>query len=357
MVNIYAELDKLLSSGKKAVLARIIRQVGSAPRAVGTKCLILEDGSVVGTIGGGSLEFQVAGKAQDIFKQEKTSILHFKLTGKEVGQSEMLCGGIVDVFLEPVFPDNEIAKDVFQKANDLIREGKKATLLTLVSEGLAYRVNSRMLIEEDGSTTGGLANMITSDKSNVEKWSQPLKPTLIEPAADGPLVFAEPVEPEAVLYLFGAGHISTFVAPLVKMVGFQVCVIDDRQEFANSARFPNVDEIIVCPFKEAFNRVSINASSYIAIITRGHIHDLAVLRKAAQTNSAYIGMIGSLRKRRMIYESLMEEGISKEKLDRVHSPIGLDIGAETPEEIAVSIVAELIQARLNKPVRKPPVKK
>jgi xanthine dehydrogenase accessory factor len=194
---------------------------------------------------------------------------------------------------------------------------------------------------------------LTSDRSRLEKWSQTKKPAMIEVERGGPAIFAEPLEPPAVLYLFGAGHISTFVAPLAKMVGFQVSIIDDREEFANSKRFPNADEIIVCPFYDAFDRITINSSSYIAIITRGHMHDRDVLRKAMQTKSGYIGMIGSLRKRQIIYGSLMEEGISRQRLDQVSSPIGLDIGAETPEEIAVSIVAELIQERMHKPVKKP----
>jgi xanthine dehydrogenase accessory factor len=158
-------------------------------------------------------------------------------------------------------------------------------------------------------------------------------------------LFVEPLKPEPVLFLFGAGHISIFLAPLARMVGFRVVVIDDREEFANRERFPQADEIVVCAFTEAFKRIQTDRSAFIAIITRGHIHDHAVLRAALQRPSAYIGMVGSLRKRNMIYQSLVEEGISPERLAEVHSPIGLDIGAETPEEIAISIVAELIRVR------------
>ncbi len=356
MVNIYDELVKLLSEGRKSILARIIRQVGSAPRSLGTKCLILDDGSVVGTIGGGCLELQVMGKAKDIFTQGKTRVLNFQLTGKEVAQSEMLCGGVVDVMLEPVFPENTTATEVFSKANNFIHEGKKGTLLTLIIDGLESNSNCRMVIEADGSVTGDFGDLLASEKSLVEKWFETNKPALFEAEEGGLKIFAEPIEPDAVLYLFGAGHISTFVAPLAKMVGFRVCVIDDRKEFANSTRFPNADELIICPFHEAFGRILINASSYIAIITRGHLHDLDVLRNALQTGAAYVGMIGSIRKRQIIYKTLMDEGVSRKKIEQVHSPIGLDIGAETPEEIAVSIVAELIQARLNKAVERPPVK-
>jgi xanthine dehydrogenase accessory factor len=276
------------------------------------------------------------------------------MVGEELIQSEMLCGGIVDVLLEPVFPDHPMTKEVFQKTNDLVHEGKMGTLLTLVADGMDYNRHSRVVMESDGTITGDFEDDLAVDASSNEKWSKANKPEMIEVEEGAPAIFIEPIVPDTVLYLFGAGHISTFVAPLAKMVGFRVCVIDDREEFANSTRFPNADELIVCPFHDAFNRISINASSYIAIITRGHIHDRDVLRDALQTNSAYIGMIGSLRKRKIIYKSLAAEGVSKETLQQVHSPIGLDIGAETPEEIAVSIVAELIQARLNRAVKKPP---
>jgi len=356
MVNIFEELATALADGKKAILARIIRQVGSAPRSLGAKCLILEDGSIVGTIGGGCLELQVMEAARNLFQEGKTRILNYKMVGKELAQSEMLCGGIVDVLLEPAFPDNPMANDVFQRASNLVREGKKGTLLTLVADGMDYNTHPRVLMEPDGVVTGDFGDALAVDASVYEKWSKANKPVMVEVEEGAPAIFSEPIEPDAVLYLFGAGHISTFVAPLAKMVGFRVCVIDDREEFSNSTRFPNADERIVCPFHDAFNRISINASSYIAIITRGHIHDRDVLRDALQTDCAYIGMIGSLRKREIIYKSLAKEGVSEETLQQVHSPIGLDIGAETPEEIAVSIVAELIQARLNRAVEKPPVK-
>ena len=147
------------------------------------------------------------------------------------------------------------------------------------------------------------------------------------------------------LMLFGAGHISMYLAPLARMVGFRVCVIDDRAEFANSSRFPTADQLMACSVAEAFSRIAVTPATFIAILTRGHDHDLEALRAALTTRPAYLGMIGSRRKRDLIYGSLMAEGIGAEDLRRVHSPIGISIGAETPEEIAVSIVAELIQVR------------
>lgn len=346
MENPFEDISKLLQEGQKVVLARIIRQVGSSPRAIGTKCIVLEDGSMKGTIGGGLLEHQVMERAKESLKEEKTSIIHFQLTGDEVAKSDMLCGGVVDVYLEPVFPENTAAGEIFKRISNFIREGRKGVLFTLVSAGIRPEdQTSRLLIEEDSSTMGEIGTVSEKGKKKLAKFLEIKKPKLTEIEKSKEIVFIEPVRPYDILYLFGAGHVSTFVASLASMVGFRVIVIDDRKEFANKERFKEADELIVLPFSDVFEKINISSSSYIAIITRGHIHDLNVLREALKSSSGYIGMIGSKRKREKIYQALMEEGVTEERLKQVHSPIGMDIGAETPEEIAVSIVAELIRVR------------
>ncbi|MDP2268319.1 MAG: XdhC family protein, partial [Deltaproteobacteria bacterium] len=153
------------------------------------------------------------------------------------------------------------------------------------------------------------------------------------------------VAPDNILYLFGAGHISTCLAPLAKMIGFTVVVIDDREEFCNGERFPEADELLVVPFTEVFDRIVVSPSSYLAILTRGHIFDHMVLQAALRHSPAYVGMIGSRRKIDILYRSLLEEGFSQASIEKVHAPIGLPIGAESPEEIAICIAAELIKIR------------
>jgi xanthine dehydrogenase accessory factor len=349
LINIFEEITKLLSDEKRVVLARIVRQTGSAPRSLGTKFLVLEDASIIGTIGGGSLEHQVIEKAKDVFRQGKSALLHVQMTGKEVAQSEMLCGGNVDVFLEPLFPQNKTVRELFQTAGRVMLQEPSCTLLTQVAEGIDFDTkNCRMLVDAHGTKIGGLGEGVLKNKeAQLKQLCTIRRPTLVEmeSTAEQPAVFIEPLQPDDVLYLFGGGHISTFVAHLAKMVGFRVVVIDDRKAFANAQRFPNADNLIVCPFQKAFQQLSINASSYIAIITRGHIHDREVLRSALGEKPAYLGMVGSLRKRNLIYQAMRQEGISQKRLDQVHCPIGLDIHAETPEEIAISIVAELIQTK------------
>jgi xanthine dehydrogenase accessory factor len=347
MISIFAEIDKLLASGRKVALARIIRQSGSAPRGVGTRFLVMEDGSFIGTIGGGYLEHQVLEAARQNFRTGHSLLIQYRLTGKEVAKTDMLCGGIVDVFVEFLFPECEGVQPFFQQVHEQVRESRQAVLLTRIEERLdPCGKGGRALLRADGAIAGTLENV----DAIPQRWTQVRRPTLFEPdpQMQRSTVFVEPLEPDAVLYLFGAGHVSTFVAPLAQMVGFRVVVIDDRKEFANADRFPHADEIIVCPFIEAFEQISVSNASFITIITRAHIHDRDVLRAALHTPARYVGMIGSQRKRDLIYQSLVQEGIAAEALQRVHSPIGLDIGAETPEEISVSIVAELIRIRTHR---------
>ena len=337
MENHFEDVSKYLQEGKKVILARIIKQMGSIPRAAGTQCIVLEDGSIKGTIGGGLLEHRVMERAKECLKKEKSSMMHFELTGDEVAKSDMLCGGVADVYLETVFPGNAVAGEIFKRIGSFINEGRKGVLLTLVSDGIGP--------EDDESTTGEIGIVSREDKKRLAKFLEIKTPKLTEIEKGKESVFVEPIRPYDILYLFGAGHVSTFVALLASLVGFRVIVIDDRKEFANKERFKEADEIIVLPFSEVFEKINISSSSYIAVITRGHIHDLNVLREALKRSGGYIGMIGSRRKREKIYQALMEEGVSDERLKQVHSPIGLDIDAETPEEIAVSIVAELIRVR------------
>jgi xanthine dehydrogenase accessory factor len=345
MTDVYGELQRALAAGEKCVLARIIRQFGSAPRAVGAKLLVRADGGLAGTIGGGLLEHQVLGKAQEVRTSGRPVVLEVRLTGRDVAGSEMLCGGSVDVLIEPILPDDPGAASVFQALHAMTTQGRRAVLITVVAAG--RREVQRALIDEAGSVMGDAFERFEAVGVDPKRWAGArgfaLEP--LDPGAEPAMVFVEPVEPEAVLVLFGAGHISTCVAPLARTVGFRVCVVDDRQEFADPGRFPAADQLLICPVAEAFERIAVTPASYLAIVTRGHIHDQDALRAALSTRPAYIGMIGSRRKRDLIYAALMEEGISAEALRRVHCPIGIPIGAETPQEIAVSIAAELIQVR------------
>lgn len=254
MEDIFQEIVRIRSEGKIAAVATVINAKGSTPREIGSKMLIRSDGTVLGSVGGGSLEAQVCKEAMKIMRENRSTVLRFDLTGKEVAEEGMICGGNMEVFVEPIAP-------------------------------------------------------------------------------------------EPCLYIFGGGHISLFLAKLGKMVGFKVVVVDDRPEFANPERFPEADEVIAQDFLLAFPRLTINKSSYIAIVTRGHLQDETALEWAVKTDAAYIGMIGSRKKNQTVFSHLQTKGVPKKRLEKIHAPIGLNINAETPEEIGVSIMAEIIKVR------------
>ena len=254
MDDIFEEIVRIRSEGGRAAMATITSIKGSTPRAEGSKMLVRMDGSILGSVGGGGLEAQVCQEAMAVIGDGRSRVLKFDLTGKEIAEAGMICGGSMEVFVEPI-------------------------------------------------TT---------------------KP---------------------VLYIFGGGHISFFLSKIGKMLDFRVVVIDDREEFANPDRFPEADETIARDLEEVFPRLKINRSSYIVIVTRGHLLDEKALEWAVKTEANYVGMIGSRKKNRTVFSHLESRGISKELLETVHAPIGLDIKAETPEEIAVSIMAEIIMVR------------
>jgi xanthine dehydrogenase accessory factor len=268
-----------------------------------------------------------------------------RLSGQEVAASEMLCGGDVDVLLEPVFPGDRGAEAVFQELVAMQEQGRRGALVTRVAGG--REGGSRAIITAAGDVIGDASGLEGVSAADLKRWGalRGVRLETLGQQADPVTVFVEALEPEALLLLFGAGHISTYVAPMARMVGFRVWVIDDRAQFANPERFPDADRIMVSSVAEAFGRIAVSRETFIAIVTRGHLHDRDALRSALATRPAYIGMIGSRRKRDLIYASLIQEGVSAAEFQRVRCPIGISIDAQTPQEIAVSIVAELIQVR------------
>ncbi len=253
-MDIYEEITKLRKAGRKGALATIIQVQGSIPSYESSKILVRDDGSIVGTVGGGCVEAEVWSAAQEVMREEKPRRLHFNLNQHPEYDEGLVCGGSLDIFVEPVL----------------------AT------------------------------------------------PTL---------------------YLFGGGHVSLSVAKVASIAGFEIVVVDDREAFASKERFPEAVETHAGPWEGIFARLQFNEFSYVVIATRGHKGDLACLRWAMTTRARFIGMVGSRRKLIEFFKVLEKEGVSSEQLERVHSPVGLDIGALTPQEIAVSVVAEMIAVR------------
>ena len=349
MEDIYSEIVKALENKEQVALATLITRVGSAPRAVGAKYLIRRDGTSAGSIGGGCVEAEVWQEAQKVMEKREGRILHFELTSEQLAEGGLICGGNIDIFLEPL--GEEFLK-IYQEAARIRQKGGSAILATLVSvEGAFYKgEDSKALMKTSGEKVGFLLGGVELEKkilSEGEGLLKEKKPKVLVLSSENKRmeILLEPVFSEPTVYIFGGGHVSEQLVPLAKMVHFKVVVIDDREMFVNRERFPEADEVIVSEFEKCFDQLNIDDSSYIVIVTRGHLYDGFVLEQAVKSKARYIGMIGSKKKIRTLYQNLMQKGMTKETLDRDHAPIGIDINSETPEEIAVSIVAELIKVR------------
>jgi xanthine dehydrogenase accessory factor len=261
-MDIYEQIVQLRREGRRGAVATIVNVRGSIPSFRTAKMLVRDDGSIAGTIGGGCVEADVWQAAREVMESEKPRTLTFDLNQDPKYDTGLVCGGTLEVFIEPVLPP-------------------------------------------------------------------------------------------ALLYLFGAGHVAFNVCQVASTAGFDVIVSDDRSSYASKERFPAAHEVHALDFDEATKKLEPNESSYIVIVTRGHRDDMRVLRWAVQTRARYIGMIGSKRKVIQIFKALREEGLPEYLFERVHAPIGLDIGAVTPEEIAISITAELIAIRRHADARLP----
>ena len=352
MEDIYTRIVESFETNRFSVLATLINVTGSAPRGIGTKCLIMEDGSFVGTVGGGVMEAQILRAAENVFKTRSPMRLRFLLNGTDVAETDMLCGGDVDAFLEPVSPENLNHLYIFKRAMEIQRQGGSGILATIVDDGPWHPGQiPKMFLDSEGQKIGSFLDFPEVEEGVTERMKQVLNsrhPTLIrciDSEGNELEVFLEPVLSDPIVYVFGGGHVSSQIVPLAGRVGFKTVVIDDREEFSRADSFPEAFEVHHDSFEDVMEKLPVDRSSYLVIVTRGHIHDKTVLAQSLKTEAGYIGMIGSRRKITVIYNKLLEEGFSRQDLDRVHSPIGIKIGAETPQEIAVSIVAELIKVR------------
>jgi xanthine dehydrogenase accessory factor len=256
--------------------------------------------------------------------------------------------------------------EILKEALERVDKGEAIAMVAIVeTKGSTPReVGAKMIVGKDGLAAGTIGGGVTEAKV-IEEAKQALREgkrklltyhltnkqaALDEGAICGGemKVFIDILQPKEEVLIFGAGHIASYVSKLAKTVGFKVTIIDDRKEFANQDRFPEADEIIAEEIEEALTHLNITPSAYIIVLTRGHLKDEEVLTSVIRSGAAYIGMIGSRKKNATVFQRLTGKGISREELDKVHAPIGIDINAQTPEEIAVSIIAEIIQVRRKK---------
>ena len=336
---VYQEIVRLQQSGRRAALAVPVRLSGSVPFGHQSMLLVREDGSALGTVGGGLLEAEVLRQAPEVIATDKPRVIEFDLTQDQAAGAGMICGGRCAVLIEPIRPDRAV--EVYAAAAHAEAEGRRAALMTMLPDEGPFR---KLALLPDGQLFGSSEDPAPENVlfELAERCAATEQPCFVkEPIR----VFVQPIFAVPSLYVFGAGHVAMPVAHLAGLVGFRVTVIDDRAEFADARRFPQADQLLVATVENAFDMLPIGESAYVVAITRGHVMDEEVVARALRTSARYIGMIGSKRKVAAIRQRLRRRGFNENDLARLHAPIGVDIGAETVEEIALSIVAELVAVR------------
>jgi xanthine dehydrogenase accessory factor len=334
-----------LEAGSHVVLVSIISMEGSAPRGSGTKMVVGVDGKSYGTVGGSLLEASAIAESQNVLTSRKSRVIDFDLAGNDTSGDGMICGGKAVLLLDFILATTD-NQQLMRRMYDTISAGRNLYYLTAFRRsGGSLDIDGHSLLFSDGSLYGD--DILTeSGRAELKDELHTITSTTVLSIGEKSVV-VDPISEVKTLYCFGAGHVAVPTAHIAAMCGFDVVVIDDRQEFANTKRFPEASQIrVIDDFGHALEGLKIDSDSFMVIITRGHQYDRLVLAQVLKTGASYIGMISSRSKRDAIYKALIATGVaSVEDLTRVHSPIGLEIGAETPEEIAVSIVAELIYER------------
>jgi len=332
---------ELLEKGESFALAIIIDKTGAAPREAGAAMLVAADGTTVDTVGGGLVEADSIKAGIEALKTGRPVTLHFDLSNDDAGQAGLVCGGTTDVFVDVVDASLEANKKLYSAMREVLDGNRRAWFGIYPDPDIAGC--RQCLLFADGRAVGafeGDAGGLVSGEASFKGYD-------VFTESEKRRLYLQPVGTDAKAVIYGAGHVALQVAPLLSTVGFEVAVIDDREEFANTARYPKADRVIVVPTLSdgILDAEPCDGGTYCIIVTRGHKLDREVLQQLLGTDAKYIGMIGSRHKRDAIFRYLLEHGFTQSDIDRVHSPIGLSIGAETPEEIAVSIAAEMIAIR------------
>lgn len=356
---IHLALKKAFDQNRAAALITITSVLGSTPRKPGAKMLVFADGTTIGTIGGGCGEAEARREALNVLASHSSKIHYLNMTADIAQEEGMVCGGIMGLFID--YLDSRSPVDQTSLIKDYLSALEETTnpvLVTVIEAAEDRLIGKKMWIKNNGDVVGDLGIeelsrvALESAKTGGKRY-QPLLVSLdseFEPCDTSvtKAAFRFLVEPPTTvikLLILGAGHIALPLATMAKIVGYEVLVVDDRPSFANSNRFPTADMIICDDFERAIEGVNINRQTFVVIITRGHRYDKTCLRKVINQSAAYIGMIGSRKRVKALIAELEEEGVPSQLLQKLYSPIGLKIGAETPEELAVSILGELIKVQ------------
>lgn len=341
MRDILRTLEDTLAAGRPVAYTALVETRGSTPQKPGAAMLVFPDGSQAGTLGGGCVEAEVKRRALRLLDEGGPEILTFHLDQDYGWDDGLICGGRMRMLVDPLRPGEDA--DYFRTLFRIAHEGTGCTEAVLIDPDKAGggRAADRWLLSESGATLAqrGSGEMPAALLEELK----PLAPRPRPYVARG--VSYLPHLERCRLLIVGGGHVGQKVAELAADSDFDVWVIDDREQYCNPERFPSAGRIIVAPLDTGLSGLEIDPNTFCIIVTRGHRHDEEALYQVAESNARYIGMIGSRRKIKLIFEDLLNAGISREALARVHAPLGFDIGSQTVPEIAISIVAELIACR------------
>ena len=338
-----------LDDHKPMVVATVVRTSGSTPQKSGAKLLVREDGSGVGTLGGGCVEGDIWFAAQELLKRGGDAELRdYQLNEDLAAQDGLVCGGTMYFLIDPI-RESDPYKDFAAQAVEAYAGGSPMAIVNVTGapESSKVAVGAKMLVRENGNTQGSLGDRV------LEAIATAKARDLMAMGKNDYLYFDDGVEcyieaytTPPTLVLIGGGHVSKAIAPIAKSVGFRIFVFDDREQFSNPERFPEADMTAVGDYRDGFDMMPVNANSFVVVATRGHQFDDAAVSGALNTPASYVGLLGSKRKTILIFEELIRNGYDPEQLRRINAPIGLDIGGRTPEEIALSVMSEIVAFRL-----------
>lgn len=351
MKNIYVNLSDMLKKQEPLVLATIIETIGSSPQVPGASAIFSTEGLIEGTLGGGPLEFNAQKKVLQIIKTEDSLFFGFALKGDLSSWEDPICGGEVMTLMDA---NPEKSENVFHSLSQSFAQREPGILMSAINKISENKVSlTRYWIEKKEISKSSSEKYHSQLREDMNKCLLENRPHLIKttekifPEQVGEThLFLEPLFPFPQLVIAGAGHIGQAVAHLGSLLQFEVTVIDDRPEFANKERIPDADYLIVDEIGKAIRNFPLSDDTYLVIVTPGHRHDAEALLECIHSDAAYIGMIGSRRKTKLMREKFLKESwATPQELDRIHAPIGIDIQSKTIEEIAISIAAQLVLIR------------
>jgi xanthine dehydrogenase accessory factor len=343
MRELLAELTSALEQRRPCVYCAVVETRGSTPQKAGAAMLVFADGGQRGTLGGGCIEAEVKQRALRVLAGGggRPEVLTFCLDDNYGWDDGLICGGRMSILADPLAAPG--AGAYYRRLRDLVEEGRGCTEAVITGAAAAVPVGDRYLFDADGRVAARLA---AGEVPEAVLRSLPPLARRPGPSSQQGVAYL-PTLPRVTLLIVGGGHVGQAVARLAAEVGFDVWVLDDRERYAGRDRFPAAQRLLVGDIGATLRGLapSLGPSAYCLIVTRGHNHDEEALYHLAPTRAGYVGMIGSRRKIKLIYEDLLARGITEEMLARVHAPLGFAIGSQTVPEIAVSIVAELIACR------------